>query len=428
MLEPELGGIEPQALGDLVDVHLEREARLRRAVAALGPAGRFVGERPSALELVARHVIGDGLERARVVGARHPVGAISAAVEQRAEVHRGDRAVLGHAGSHPHERGMTAAVAVEDLFAGEGDLHRPPCDHRELRRHDLVAERIALAAEPAPVGAGDDADARRCQFEHLRERPVDVMRRLGRAPQRELGVRRPVGDRGVLLHRQMRAALEEERVFLNQIGGGEARVHVAELEVDELVEIPGIAVVVDAGLGVRDGVEGVGEGAERLVPDDDAIERGGGDFLRGGRHRGDRVAHESRLVERQRVLVLTHGEDPERDRQIPAGEHRLHARQRERAARVDRNDPGVGVGAAQQLGVQHARQRQVVRELGGAGHLGRGVHLAERLPHDLQGVWCGRARRGAPPGVSAAHTAPPHSGAHPRRAAVPPRARPPRRS
>ena len=37
-------------------MHLEREARLRRAVAPLGAAGGLVGEHAAALELVARHL------------------------------------------------------------------------------------------------------------------------------------------------------------------------------------------------------------------------------------------------------------------------------------------------------------------------------------------------------------------------------------
>src|SRR6185503_4842736 len=41
-LEAELRRVELQLLGNLVDVYFETEARLRRAVAALGTAGRFV--------------------------------------------------------------------------------------------------------------------------------------------------------------------------------------------------------------------------------------------------------------------------------------------------------------------------------------------------------------------------------------------------
>src|SRR5882762_8304618 len=81
-LEAQLRWIEFQLFCDLVEMHFEGEARLRRTVTALRSTRRLVGERARALEPVARHLIGDGLERARVVSARHPVGAVAAAVEQ----------------------------------------------------------------------------------------------------------------------------------------------------------------------------------------------------------------------------------------------------------------------------------------------------------------------------------------------------------
>src|SRR5439155_420565 len=78
------------------------------------------------------------------------------------------------------------------------------------------------------------------------------MGRLGRGPQRQLAVRRPHGDGGMLLHRQVCTALEEEQVFPDQVRLGDPRINVAEFEVDQLVEIAAVAVVVDARLGMRD--------------------------------------------------------------------------------------------------------------------------------------------------------------------------------
>jgi hypothetical protein len=42
--EAHLGRVEAERVGRLVEVDLEGEARLRRAVAPLGAAGRLVGE------------------------------------------------------------------------------------------------------------------------------------------------------------------------------------------------------------------------------------------------------------------------------------------------------------------------------------------------------------------------------------------------
>src|SRR5207253_8325967 len=101
--ETQLGRVHPELLGDPVEVNLERESGLRRAMPALRSAGRFAPERSCALELVTWEVIGDRLQRARVVRARDTVGAVAAAVEQPLEVHRGCRAVFFHPWLHPVE-------------------------------------------------------------------------------------------------------------------------------------------------------------------------------------------------------------------------------------------------------------------------------------------------------------------------------------
>ena len=65
---PHVGGIEPELLGRLVELTFEREARLDRAVAALGSARRLVGEDARALELVHGDLVGDRIEHAGVEG------------------------------------------------------------------------------------------------------------------------------------------------------------------------------------------------------------------------------------------------------------------------------------------------------------------------------------------------------------------------
>ncbi len=151
----------------------------------------------------------------------------------------------------------------------------------------------------------------------------------------------------MLLHREVRAALEEKGVFAHQVGVSKPLLHVAELEVNQLVQVPQVAVLVDAGLGVGERVHGVGDGAQRLVLDGDAAERGGGCLLAGRRHGRHGIAHEPHLVEGKRVLVLTDREDSKRDGEVLAGEHGLHARERGGLRRVDRDDAGVGMRAAQ---------------------------------------------------------------------------------
>src|SRR5438128_1367010 len=110
---------------------------------------------------------------------------------------------------------MASAVAVEDLFARQSDFDGPLRQHRELGDDYLVVEGVALAAEAAAVGRGDDAYVRRRHLKSFGERAVDVVRRLRGSPERELVVGVEVRDRRVLLHREVCVALVEENVFAN---------------------------------------------------------------------------------------------------------------------------------------------------------------------------------------------------------------------
>ena len=152
-------------------------------------------------------------------------------------------------------------MRVEDLFARQRDLHRTARELRELTGDDLVGKRIGLAAEAATDRRRDHADVGGRRGEHLRQHPVDIVRRLGRGPEGQLAVAGPVGDGGVLLHRQMRVALEEEDVLSHEVGARQRGVDVAELQRHVLVDVGSVAVLVDPNLGMRERVE---DGHERV--------------------------------------------------------------------------------------------------------------------------------------------------------------------
>ena len=323
--EAQIGGIDRQAFGDLVELHFLAEPRLRRAVTALGTARRLVGEHAAAAEAVARNVVGHGLQRAGVEGAGDAVRSVGAAIEQRLQIQARDPAVVRHAGAEAHQHGMTAAMAIEHLFAIEADLHRPIEQQRRLRDDDLVVEGIALAAEAAAVGRGDDADVRRRHRQRLGERAMQVMRRLRAGIDDELAVRVLQRHGRVLFDRQMRIALEEEHIVEHVIGAVDRLIDIAELQRHGFVDVAVVAVVVDARLGMREAVGGGRERAQRFVLDVDQVD---GEIRRGfvarddGRHR---IADEADFVAAQGVLVVADRQNAVRNRKRVAGQDQVNA-------------------------------------------------------------------------------------------------------
>jgi hypothetical protein len=130
------------------------------------------------------------------------------------------------------------------------------------------------------------------------------------------------------------------------------------------------------------GLERIDRGGQRLVLDLDQVEGLLGDGRLVGGHRGHRLAHEHHAVDRE------HGVGARRRlllqmRDVLGGDDRAHAGQRLRRAGVDRHDLGVGVWAAQQLGVQQALGLDVGHVLDAAGDLLGPVGPRNRDAHSL---------------------------------------------
>ena len=277
---------------------------------------------------------------------------------------------------------MAAAVAVEDLLASQADLDGTAERERGLRDDDLVIERVALPSESAAVRSRDDADVGGRHFEHLRERAVDVVRGLSARPQRELPVLVDGRDGGVLLEGKVRVPLIEEGVVEDTVRLGEAALDVAEGHRDALVDVSFLAIVVDARLGRREGLLGLGDRRERLVVDVDEVERLEGRQLVLRDDGGHGIADEADLVEAQRLLVLAHGEDPVFDRKVLPGQDEANARAGECARGVDRLDPRVRKRRAQELRVEHLGQDDIVGEAGLSGDLRAPVDAPARHADD----------------------------------------------
>src|SRR5439155_11506210 len=121
-------------------------------------------------------------------------------------------------------------------------------------------------------------------------------------PERELAFAVDGGDGSMLLDRQVRVALVEKNVLEHVVRFGERLVHVAELESLKAVDVALLAVALDARLGSRERLLGIGDGLERLVPDVDEIERLERGLLVAGDDGDDWVADVAHALGGERVF------------------------------------------------------------------------------------------------------------------------------
>ncbi len=155
---------------------------------------------------------------------------------------------------------MATAVAVKYFFSRQTDLYRPIENQSSLGDNDFVIERVALSAEAAPVGRGNHANMRGRYFQHFGERAMEIVRCLGARPDCQLSIR--ILDRygGMLLDGKVRIPLKEKNIFESLVSLGKAFFHVAELQSNELMDVPLFAVIVDARFGSCKSFFRVGDG------------------------------------------------------------------------------------------------------------------------------------------------------------------------
>jgi hypothetical protein len=187
----------------------------------------------------------------------------------------------------------------------------------------------------------------------------------------------------MLLDWEVRAALVEERVLENAIGSGERLLDVSKLERDGFVNVAAGRGRMNRRLAAREAVEGVGECVERLVLDVDQVERFERRELVARDDRRNGIADEAHTILRERVFILRHRQDAVGDRKLTARKHEVHARMSERTRRVDAQDARVRHGRAQQPGVQHPGQDNVVGEPGLTRYFRARVDAPARFPDDV---------------------------------------------
>ncbi len=101
-----------------------------------------------------------------------------------------------------------------------------------------------------------------------------------------------------------------------------------------------------------------------------------------GCHRNHGVAHVPYFLGAEGLLVLADGQNAVLLRQVDSGDDCHNARDCCSLGRVDGLDAGVGQRAPQELGVEHARQADIVGELRLSGDLRGAIDPGSRLPYD----------------------------------------------
>ena len=130
------------------------------------------------------------------------------------------------------------------------------------------------------------------------------------------------------------------------------------------------------------------------IVDRDQVQRVLGEIAAVGDHQRHRLADETHLARCQRpmgarldeagVLVeQRHGRVG--GAQVLVGNHRMHAGERERRARLDAREARLGVGAAEHRRVQHVGETNVVDEARPPGEQTRILAPLDRLPN--QAAW-----------------------------------------
>ena len=388
VLEPELHRIPAHLPGDDVHLRLVGPRHLGRAHAAERAGRHRVGVYGVGVGAEVRDAVGAGSPVAGLLGDPGARVRVGAAVHVHEAVPGHELAVPVHAGAEPDAGGRLAHRA-RLLFQRQVQEHPPPGLAGQGQRHGLELG-VVLVAVGASHQRHHHPRLLPRHAEHLGQFVADDELVLGRTPQREPVVA-PLGHGELRLHGEVGDLGEVEGVLEDPFRGSEPRVDVAlgALVVKAHVGVL-LGLVVDAGIS-REArsvvahrlVEGRGIGMERLVHGHQRGQRlvlhidereGGGGRLQGlGCHRGHRVAVVADLVDGQHGRVLHQRAVVLLDvLEVRGREHRHDPGMGLGRRRVDAEDAGVGVGAAQDPGVEHARVGQVggvdrlAADLGGA--------------------------------------------------------------
>ena len=343
-------GIELELGGDDVDDPLGQPEVLHPRVAAVRRDRRLVRRHLREVDADVPPGVAAGRHLGPDDAAERLVAGEGAAVVERLDVEAEHRPVGLDRDLDVVEPALVA-VRVRGVLVGAPlrPLDRPAELPRQQAEDDVVRVQADLVPEGAADVVGDEAE--------LVERRPQRRRHPDRADARHLvvAVERPLAGAALVLDERARAlerrraeAVEVELVDRDDVVGlGLRRLPVAPVE-DAAPDDVRAGLLVHHDL-VLDRLARVDEHVERLVLDLDQLGRVARELAGGGGDRGDRLAHEARGADGERVVLdvrarrRRHLEERIRvDRDLVAGERSVDPLERERRRDVDRRRSSRG--------------------------------------------------------------------------------------
>ncbi len=396
---PDFRGIDAELMGGEIEQPLDHEHAVLAAGAAIGRHDRQIGEDGGEGRVIGRHHVGTEQGALAVDRHREPVRIIGAAIVQEDVLDAEDAAVA-------RKRNL-GVMDLAALLGGGEKMLEPVLDpfdraiqpHRDPGQRDLFRiEHHDFRPEAAADKGRDDAHLPFAEAEDAGQAVADEHRRLRRVPDRHvLAARVPLRHHAARLDRGRNAVLIAETALQDQMRlSGRAAVVALGL-VDLRGDIGAEIVVHQRRAGAKRRFE-IDHRRQRLEIDLDIVERVFGNVAALGNDDGERLADVADLVPGERHLGAL-VEDRARNRRwwhqqgtmLPIGAviigrvDRDHAGTLFRARDVDALDPPMRDLAAQEGGVQHAGQFNVVDEQRLAGEkfpvlvaLDRGAEKARR--------------------------------------------------
>ena len=321
------------------------------------------------------------------------VGGVRAGVAQQLDLDALEHAGVGGGDAQVDLHGVAGAGVDEDLLPGEAAAHRAAVHGQGHGRHQRLDHHVLLGAEAAADVRLDHLHLAPAQAQGLGDDAPHDVRDLGGGVDDDAAVAVHEGEGGLVLQVAVLDDAGLELPFEHPVGGAELRVDVPVLGAERADDVAGPLLVQHRGAFLH-GVLGGEHERQHLVLHVDEVQRLLGREQVHRHHRGDGVAHEPGLLgEDQPVghIPVGHVQGPG----VPGGaelaggqvlgqDDRLDPGQGPGPVRVDAGDPGMGVGAAQDLAHQHAPLEEVLGVAGPARHLGDGVQPLDALAHNLQ--------------------------------------------